>query len=391
MPLLALVLLGCNLRGPITAIQPVLGQIRESLGIGSVGAGLLTSIPVLCFGLLPPLVSPLIARLGIDRSVQLVLAGVALAMLLRPFAGIEGLFAGTLLIGLCIAIGNIVTLMLIARDFAGRTNLVTGFYTISLNLGAMLTLALTAPMADRIGWRRALAAWAGLAAVAMIVRLLAPRETAPEESSRTTSEASSKAATAMPGQQRAVWIMTLAFAVHIFAYYSLTAWLPTYLAGAGGMGATQAGIVASSFQILSLTGSLGIPLLARRFSLGTLMMAMGAIWTVTPIWILLAPEQWMFWSPIGSIAHGGTFVLVFMMIVKFTRTMDENRRASTKAQSIGYCFAALGPTLTGWLQGTAHGWWLAFGMIAAITPVLIPLGLVLSRFEDGQTRQRANP
>jgi CP family cyanate transporter-like MFS transporter len=92
----------------------------------------------------------------------------------------------------------------------------------------------------------------------------------------------------------------------------------------------------------------------------------------------------MLWAPIGSIAHGGTFVLVFMMIMKFTRTMDENRRASTKAQSIGYCFAALGPTLTGWLQGTVYGWWLAFGMVAAITLVLIPLGLMLSRFENGR-------
>jgi CP family cyanate transporter-like MFS transporter len=382
MPLLALILLGCNLRGPITAIQPVLGPIRESLGLGSVGAGLLTSIPVLCFGLLPPLVSPLIARLGIDRSIQLVLAGVALAMLLRPFAGIEGLFAGTLLIGLCIAIGNIVTLMLIARDFAGKTNLVTGLYTISLNLGAMLTLALTAPMADRMGWRLALAAWAGLVVMAMIVRLLTRPKASPDEERRSAAAELSAPAAPRPGQQRAIWIMTLAFAVHIFAYYSLTAWLPTYLAGAGGMSATQAGIVASAFQILSLTGSLGIPLLARRFSLGTLMAAMGVIWTITPIWILLAPEQWMLWAPIGSIAHGGTFVLVFMMIMKFTRTMDENRRASTKAQSIGYCFAALGPTLTGWLQGTVYGWWLAFGMVAAITLVLIPLGLMLSRFEN---------
>ncbi|PZQ57606.1 MAG: MFS transporter [Novosphingobium pentaromativorans] len=378
LPLLALVLLGCNLRSPLTAVQPVLGQIRESLDLGTVGAGLLTSIPVLSFGLLPPIVSPLIARLGIDRSIQSILLIVTFAVIFRPFAGVAGLFAGTLLIGLCLAVGNIVSLMLIARDFAGRTNLVTGLYTISLNLGAMLTLGLTAPMADRFGWRVALATWAGLALAAMALRWAASAGT-PETGVSVNRELSHPSET-MPSTPAPVLIMALAFSVHIFAYYSLTAWLPTYLAGAGGMSVTEAGIVASSFQILSLTGSLGVPLLARHVSLGKLLIAMGLIWTITPIWILLAPGQWLLWSPIGSIAHGGTFVLVFMMIMKFTRSVDENRRASTKVQSIGYCFAALGPILTGWLQGA--GWWAAFGMIAAVTTLLVPLGLLLTRYEN---------
>ncbi len=376
--LLALVLLGCNLRSPLTAVQPVLGQIRESLDLGTVGAGLLTSIPVLCFGLLPPIVSPLIARLGIDRSIQSILLIVTFAVIFRPFAGVAGLFAGTLLIGLCLAVGNIVSLMLIARDFAGRTNLVTGLYTISLNLGAMLTLGLTAPMADRFGWRVALAAWAGLALAAMALRWAASART-PETGVSVNRELSHPSET-MPSTPAPVLIMALAFSVHIFAYYSLTAWLPTYLAGAGGMSVTEAGMVASSFQILSLTGSLGVPLLARYVSLGKLLIAMGLIWTITPIWILFAPGQWLLWSPIGSIAHGGTFVLVFMMIMKFTHSVDENRRASTKVQSIGYCFAALGPILTGWLQGA--GWWAAFGMIAAVTTLLVPLGLLLTRYEN---------
>lgn len=373
--LLALILLGCNLRSPLTAIQPVLGEIRESLELGTVGAGLLTSIPVLCFGLLPPLVSPLIARLGIDRSIQSILLIVAIAVIFRPFAGVAGLFAGTLLIGLCLATGNIVSLMLIARDFAGRTHLVTGLYTISLNLGAMLTLGLTAPMADRFGWRIALAAWAGLALAAMALRWAASCKTS-ETGDSPRSEPSPTAETT-PSSPAPLFIMAATFSINIFAYYSLTAWLPTYLADAGRMSVTKAGVVASSFQILSLTGSLGVPLLARRVSLGKLLIVLGLIWTITPIWILLAPGQWLFWSPIGSIAHGGTFVLTFIMIMTFTRTVDDNRRASTKIQSIGYCFAALGPILTGWLQDV--GWWAAFGLIAAVTTLLVPLGLLLTR------------
>ncbi|WP_395396876.1 MFS transporter [Novosphingobium sp. BL-8A] len=379
-PLFALIVLGCNLRSPLTAIQPVLPEIRASLGLGNVGAGLLTSIPVLCFGLLPPLISPWIARMGIDRTIRLVLIGVALATVTRPYAGAVGMFAGTLAIGVCIAMGNIVSLMLIARDFRRNVNGVTGLYTVSLNLGAMLTLGFTAPIAAWGGWQMALAGWVWLTVLALASRwLIARRGLTAEDSASATSRSETEPASAMPA--RVVWLMTAAFAIHIFAYYGLTAWLPTFLTKAGGMTSTQAGIVASSFQILSLTGSLGIPVLARRISLGRLLVLMGIVWTVTPLWIVAAPGQWMLWSPIGSIAHGGTFVLIFMMIMKFARTVDENRRISTKVQSAGYCFAALGPVLIGWLQGRAEGWWLAFGLLAALTLVLIPIGLAISGYE----------
>ena len=380
LPLFALIVLGCNLRSPLTAIQPVLGEIRASLGLGSVGAGLLTSIPVLCFGLLPPLLSPLIARWGIDRSIRVVLIGVALATVIRPYTGLTGMFAGTLVIGMCIAMGNIVSLMLIARDFQRNVNVVTGFYTVSLNLGAMLTLAFTAPVAGWGGWRVALAGWVGLVLLALASRWLIDRQGRVAEGELQV-ETRPETATADKMPSALVWLMVAAFAIHIFAYYGLTAWLPTFLTKAGGMSSTQAGVVASAFQILSLTGSLGIPVLARRVSLGWLLVLMGVVWTVTPLWIVAAPAQWMLWAPIGSIAHGGTFVLIFMMIMKFARSVDENRRTSTKVQSAGYCFAALGPVLIGWLQGRAEGWWLAFGLLAALTLLLIPVGLAIDRYE----------
>ena len=391
-PVLALIILGCNLRSPLTAIQPVLGDIRASLGLGSVGAGLLTSIPVLCFGLLPPLISPLIARMGIDRTIRAVLIGVALATVIRPFTGVAGMFAGTLAIGVCIAMGNIVSLMLIARDFQRSVNAVTGFYTVSLNLGAMLTLGFTAPVAAWGGWQIALAGWVWLTLLALAFRWLLDRQRRPAEADPSIALANPSRTDGEPMEAMPpalIGLMVAAFAIHIFAYYGLTAWLPTFLTKAGGMSGTQAGVVASAFQILSLTGSLGIPVLARRLSLGWLLVLMGVVWTFTPLWIVAAPQQWMLWAPIGSIAHGGTFVVIFMMIMKFARSVDENRRISTKVQSAGYCFAALGPVLIGWLQGRPEGWWLAFGLLAALTLGLIPVGLAIDRFERRAVRHSA--
>jgi MFS transporter, CP family, cyanate transporter len=50
--LIALVVVGLNLRGPIVAVSPVLEDIRADLAIAPTSAGLLTTIPVMCFAAL---------------------------------------------------------------------------------------------------------------------------------------------------------------------------------------------------------------------------------------------------------------------------------------------------------------------------------------------------
>ncbi|MGD9585518.1 MAG: hypothetical protein AB7V34_01840 [Brachymonas sp.] len=73
------------------------------------------------------------------------------------------MFAGTLLIGACLGIGHIASLMVIARDFRHCMGAVTGIYTAALHVGMLLTGALEAPLAPLVGWRLALASRAWLA------------------------------------------------------------------------------------------------------------------------------------------------------------------------------------------------------------------------------------
>ena len=81
--LLALVVLAFNLRSPLTAIAPVIGDIRADLGIGAAMAGLLTTVPVLCFGVLTPAASLLIARTSIDAAVLATLGGLVAGLVVR--------------------------------------------------------------------------------------------------------------------------------------------------------------------------------------------------------------------------------------------------------------------------------------------------------------------
>src|SRR6185312_874605 len=127
----------------------------------------LTGLPVLCFGLATPAASALLARFGLGRGVSISLVVLLAGMLLRSVDGLPSALAGTLLIGAAITVGNVAVPVVIARDLARRSGPVLGAYTASLNLGSMVTLALTVPLAGLVGWRAALVVWGGLVLLAV--------------------------------------------------------------------------------------------------------------------------------------------------------------------------------------------------------------------------------
>nr|BFF15755.1 hypothetical protein GCM10025699_70580 [Microbacterium flavescens] len=150
---LAIVLIALNLRGPIVATAPVLDQMSGSLGLTAVVAGLLTSIPVLCFAVASPAASALIGRVGPELAVTVGLAGVLAGTVLRTLGTSFWLYAGTIVIGVAITIGNVVLPVIIKRDFSPeRGGFVTGIYTSALNVGSMITSLGTAPIAAVVGW-----------------------------------------------------------------------------------------------------------------------------------------------------------------------------------------------------------------------------------------------
>lgn len=395
--LLALVAFALNLRSPLTAIPPVITEIRADLGISPVTVSLLTSIPVLCFGLLTPIASMLIARTGIEISVFVTLGGLALGTVLRAAGGMDMALTGTVVIGAALTVGNIVSLLIIARDFPSRTPAVTGVYTSALNVGTMLTSALTAPLATLFGWRIALIVWVLLAVLAGVLWSLAflyhrraaaraptspvaPRPVSPE-AKQGKMPVSWPRPTGAVWRRPLVWLLAAAFAAHLFVYYGLTAWLPMYLMQADGMNATSAGFAASAFQILALLGSFGVPTLAatRWLSRAFLLIGIALAWFVTPLGFLLAPGQWFLWAIVGGIASGGGFTVIFMLIMEHSATLNENRKISALVQGLGYTLAAAGPFVVGSMHQISQGWATGFLVLAGVATLMVMVGFGVSR------------
>src|SRR4051812_31550628 len=79
---------------------PVRGRVRSALPWGFVFALVLTSLPVLCFGLLAPVALVVIRGTGAELAVVACLVSVIAGSLLRSSAAYGAAVAGTLVIGL---------------------------------------------------------------------------------------------------------------------------------------------------------------------------------------------------------------------------------------------------------------------------------------------------
>jgi CP family cyanate transporter-like MFS transporter len=269
-----------------------------------------------------------------------------------------------------ITVGNVAVPVVIARDLRHRSGTVLGAYTAALNIGSMLTLSFTVPLADVVGWRAALAAWSSLVVVAAAVWWHATRGKADGAQDAGESEPDRPPSTAPAWWRNAAgWGLTAAFAGQAFAYYGVTAWLPQLLRDELDMAAATAGTSASVFQIAALAGAFGVPVLLRVLPGPrpvVLLVAVG--WAALPVGLLLAPQLWPVWCVVGGAAQGGGLTVLFALIVRTARDLTESRRISAQVQGVGYLVAASGPTVVGAVHGASGGW---------TAPLLVVLGAIV--------------
>jgi CP family cyanate transporter-like MFS transporter len=375
----ALVFVALNLRGPIVAIAPVLGQIREELGLSAATAGLLTSIPVLCFALATPLAATLIARAGPERAVLISLLGILAGTLLRAQGGFAVAVAGTIVIGIAITVGNVVVPVVVRRDFpASRVGIVTGAYTATLNVGAMLTSLGTAPLADWLGWRAAITLWAVLVVVAFVIWGQAAGWRRSLLGERKTDSAARAADMPHSASWRSLtaWLLMLAFGGQAFSYYGITTWLPTILHDVQGLDTRSAGASSSIFQVLAVVGALGVPLLAKRWRPGSVVALVSVLWLAMPVGMLAAPQLWFLWSVLSGAAQGGGITIVFIIIVRMSRSDSQARGMSAFVQGGGYLLAATGPSVVGAVHEASGAWTAPLLVITASVLALLIFGLV---------------
>ena len=377
--LIGVLLIAVNLRASFTAVGPVLGLMRQDLGLSGAAAGLLTSLPLLAFAAFSPVAPALARKLGLDRALWLALLLIALGIVTRSVPWEPGVWTGTGLLGIGIAFINVLLPSLVKRDFPHRVAQVTGVYSAVQSSVAALAAGVVVPIADASpwSWRLALGVWAGMAVIAMAVML--PRVRARKPLPLAADTAAGREPRRSPWTAALAWQVTIFMGLQSVPFFVFVAWLPSILHERG-ISAGTAGWYLFLFQIVSVLGNLGTATLAHRFNDQRLIgLAGGVLCFLTYTGLLLVPQLALLWTVTGGLGCGSTIVLALSLFSLRTRNHSQAAALSGMAQSVGYLLAAAGPVAFGWLHDLTGSWSIPLGLTAAVMVVMSVFAMLASR------------
>lgn len=345
---------GLSVRFPITSVSPLLREIGSTFGLSAYGPAVISAIPVLLFGLASPLAPLLVSRLGVERTIAILLSTLALATLVRPLTS-EFLYGGTVVVGATIALLGILTPQIIRKSLPKAAGFWTGIYTTSFGVSAAAGAALTVPLLHFFGENvaMALASWGiPLLVAAALSIMFSPKlriVNSPE-----ISEARSHSSAL---QTKGLWAVTGFFGCQAIIYFSLTAWLPT-IAIDRGMSPTDAGFLLAWMSIAGLPASLLAPTLAAKKKWRSEVIVFISVLSGAGIAglafgpLFLAPLM----VTVLGIAQSAAFGLAIALIVFTSPDAERTTAFSAISQGIGYAFAAGGPMALGVLAQVGMPW-----------------------------------
>jgi CP family cyanate transporter-like MFS transporter len=368
-----IVLIAINLRPALAGVGPLVSTIRESTGLSNTMLGLLTTLPLLAFGIVSMLTPLFTRRLGIEGTLALAMGLLSSGILLRVLPSTWALFGGTLILGIAIAFGNVLLPSLVKRDFPNHTGIMTSVYSSVLGLGATLAAGISVPLAQGLGWgwRWSLGAWAFLSLLALIIWLPQLKDLTLPKNNRSFIQSLKDL-----GASKLAWQVAFFLGLQSLAFYVILAWLPEILQDRG-LDANTAGWMLSLSQGMGIVGTILIPTWAEKLD-----DQRGLVWALmiaeaVSLVGLMVPNAWLvgLWASLIGLALGGSFGLALLFIVLRTHDSETATELSGMAQSVGYLLAAVGPTLFGALHDITHAWFVPLLFLLGIVAIKLFFGL----------------
>jgi CP family cyanate transporter-like MFS transporter len=374
--LLALLVVSLNLRGAITCVGPLLDQIQAEFGLSSTAAGLLTSLPLFAFGFVSPYAAPLARRLGMELAILVSIILLLVGLGLRYLPSAPMLYLGTALVGIGIAVGNVLLPGLLRRDYHQQLALVTALFTAVLVSVGGLGSGLSIPLYEIGGWRFSLAAWALPALLGIAVWL-------PELRHNQRAQAVPTAAKKISLWRKPLaWHVALLMGCQSSAFYVLVAWFPTLMAETQGVTAARSGWILFVYQIFILISVMAVPPMIHRLADQRWIGAGCALFTLSGyLGLYFAPEQAMTWMVLAGLGGGGALVLTMTLFGLRTRSVTETVALSGMAQAVGYLMAALAPIVIGFVHDVSGGW-----NLSLLLMLVICVGQVVTGYLSGLPR-----
>ena len=373
----AIVLTALNLRTAVASVGPVLQELEAGLGISSGLAGLITTMPVICFSIIGFAGPTLSARYRDSHVLSAALVTMSAGLVVRAAAPTFALFlAGTVLAMVGGALGNVLLPSLVKRYFPGRTGLLVGAYSTAMALGATAAAVATAPIAAAVGadgWRWALGVWAVPAVLAAVPWLFVPARKGAGRDTHTAVRLRD-----LRHSRMALAVM-LFFAVQGLEAYVIIGWVAQYLRDSG-LSAATAGLLLGLNQFIGIPLSAVVPALVVRPRLQRpLLVAFLTCYAVgwTGLWLAPRTAPWL-WMVVLAVAMA-LFPMILTLIGLRARTPETTAALSTFVQSWGYAIAGAGPLLVGVLRGVTGSYVPMFVLVLSGVAVLAWTGWLITR------------
>lgn len=373
-----IIILAFNLRPAITAVGPIIGIIREDLAISNWSAGFLTSLPLLAFAFMSPIAPRIANRTSNERALLYGLITLLIGIWIRSTSSIFFLYLGTILVGVGIAIINVILPSLIKSNFPSKIGLMTGIYTTSMSIFAATASGLSVPLTTgaELGWQLSLASWSVLTISGIAIWLITMKKL-PKEKAAELYEPSTVHLLKSP----IAWQVTLFMGLQSFLFYVTISWLAEILI-ANGYSNTSAGWYVAYMQFISLPATFFTPVIAGRLAN---QQPVVAVFSVSGIigYIILYFEPGVFWTTIAitlvGIMLGASISLALALLGLRTENARQAAELSGMSQSFGYLLAACGPIIIGFIFDIAGHWQPSIITIIVFAILMMLFGLGASR------------
>jgi CP family cyanate transporter-like MFS transporter len=355
-----------NLRPGLASVGPLVNAIQHDTGLSNTLTGLLTTLPLIAFGVISMFTSVFTRRWSMEVIMAAALGLLLAGLLFRVIPALAALFAGTFLMGAGIAFGNVLIPGLIKRDFPDKSGQMTSLYTGILAIGTSVAAGVSFPLAAHIGWRWALGVWAVPVFIALMV--WAP-QLHNQTHTKTRANHSRRFIQSIKhlGKNSLAWQVALFMGLQSLTFYVILAWLPNILQ-ARGMSPSKAGLIFSLAEAMGIFGSLLFPVLAEKIqnqrhliTSVVIIETISLLGLIFPAIPLITP-----WALLIGFELGGSFSLALLFIVLRTSTTEAATELSGMAQSIGYILAAFGPALIGLVFDFSHTWTLPLILLLVV-------------------------
>ena len=371
MLLLALILAAINLRPGITSLAPLIERIAEELALSRSLISLTTALPVLCMGLLAPFAPRLAVRLGLERTIALCMAVIAVALLLRIVGHSSVILIGSaVLLGAAIAVAGPLLSGFIKRHFAGRMGSVVGWYSLGMAIGGAGGAVLTVPATQWLGddWTRGLAVWALPALLGLLLWLFLPNRI----------ETDNEAASGLPWRQPRAWLISAFFAIQAGLFYALATWAVARYHEAG-LSLMHSNSLFSVSMLMGLPSSFLLPWLAQRFhNRYLLLLGCGLLSSISLAMITfqptVLPEVWAVTIGFGL---GGSFALSLVLPLYEAGSPLAVSRWTAMMLFTGYSLACTTPVLTGLVRDLSGSYQIPFMVLTALAVLMTLLAWVM--------------